>query len=372
MTRIARRHLLSSTLLAAALAPLTLSSAFAGPEAGSPQGSEAGSSQGPEAGSSHGPEAGHRETRAPRLDTLLQSWELSEQARNAIDQANTDFRDKASALETQQFVSRDARHEAWQQLRQAHRAALAEVLDEQQLKALDAYLRLGAPHPGKGPQTAHAASHRELMQALFDSWQLNEDDRQALAQARETLRDDLASLKSRDFDNRDERHAAVKEIREAMHARLAELLSDEQIRVLDLMRQQGRPGLHHGPRHADQRREAIQAIIDSWNLDDEKKAALADAREAMREDMRDLHGEDADNREDRRSAWLEFREEQRERLADILSPAQLDVLEDVMPRHAPRPPRDRAHGGPGHAMKHDCAPGGPDRHALSGLQRPDA
>ncbi|MHB0775828.1 hypothetical protein [Halomonas sp. WWR20] len=356
MIRIAKANLLSSALLSVVLAPLALSSVFASPGTGSSQ----------------VPGNGHGEPRTQRLDTLLQSWKLSEQERNAIDQANTDFRDKASTLKTRQFDSRDARHEAWQQLRQAHRAALAEVLDEQQLKALDAYLRLGTPHPGKGSQTTHAAPHRELMEALFDSWQLSDDDRQALEQARETLRDDLAALKSRNFDNRDERHAALKDVREAMHARLAEILSDDQIRVLDLMRQQGRPGPHHGPRHADQRREAVQAIIDSWNLDDEQKAALADARQAMKEDIQSLRSEGFNDRKEERSAWRAFREAQRERLADILSPAQLDVLEDIMQRHAPRPPRGHAPGGPGHAMKHDGAPGAPEQHGPSGSQRPGA
>jgi len=72
----------------------------------------------------------------------------------------------------------------------------------------------------------------ERATALMDEWQLSDADREQLMQTRESLHASIQSLRSEDFENREQRRQAWEELRESHHAQLAEILSEEQIQEL--------------------------------------------------------------------------------------------------------------------------------------------
>lgn len=307
------------------------------------------------------------------LDKILASWHLSDEQQQQLDALKQQQMESRKQLKEQKFDSREARRDAIQAQRDEHKAALAEILDENQVKVLEAYWAAGKPmhgkhmdkhdgkHHGEGKHADEHGGERggkhmaedgkqrmQLMGALFDSWDLDDDQRSALKDSFKSMRDDMASLKEKDFDSREARKAAVEELRKTQHDRLAKVLSEDQIKVLDLMHQRDK----RGPKMADrQQREGMKALLASWNLSDDQMQALKEVRKEMRDEMHDsmkeMHDDmrdamqDADTKQERVAARqemrkemkeqrLELREEGREKLADVLSAEQLDALEAFM------------------------------------------
>ena len=281
------------------------------------------------------------------LDRILASWHLSDEQQQQLDALKQQQMESRKQLKEQKFDSREARRDAIQAQREEHKAALAEILDENQVKVLEAYWSAGKPMHGKH-MAEDGKQRMQLMGALFDSWDLDDDQRSALKDSFKSMRDDMESLKEKDFDSREARKAAFEELRKTQHDRLAKVLSEDQIKVLDLMHQRDK----RGPKMADrQQREGMKALLASWNLSDDQMQALKEVRKEMRDEMHDSMKEmnddmrdamqDADTRQERVAARqemrkemkeqrLELREEGREKLADVLSAEQLDALEAFM------------------------------------------
>lgn len=326
------------------------------------------------------------------LDKILASWHLSDAQKEKLEALKQQQMESRKQLKEQKFDSREARRDAIQAQREQGKAALAEILDENQVKVLEAYWAAGKPmhgkHMGKHDEKRHAEGkptderggkhmdgerggkhmadngkqRMQLMGALFDSWNLDDDQRSALKDSFNAMRDEMTSLKDQDFDSREARKAAFDDLRKTQHERLAKVLSEDQIKVLDLMHQRDK----RGPKMADrQQREGMKALLASWNLSDDQMQALKEVRKEMRDEMHDsmkeMHDDmreamqDADSREERIAARqemrkemkeqrLELRQEGREKLADVLSAEQLDALEAFMANgmrhHAGKP-----HGG---------------------------
>lgn len=76
-----------------------------------------------------------------RLTTLVDSWELSDEERERLTELRESLYADMQALRGQQFDSREERREAWQSLRDEHREALGEVLTEEQMAALEAFMQ---------------------------------------------------------------------------------------------------------------------------------------------------------------------------------------------------------------------------------------
>lgn len=307
------------------------------------------------------------------LDKILASWHLSDEQQQQLDALKQQQMESRKQLKEQKFDSREARRDAIQAQREEHKAALAEILDENQVKVLEAYWAAGKPmhgkhmgkHDGKrhgegkhaderggergGKHMADNGKQRmQLMGALFDSWDLDDDQRSALKDSFKSMRDDMESLKKTDFDSREARKAAFEDLRKTQHDRLAKVLDADQIKVLDLMHQRDK----RGPKMADrQQQEGMKALLASWNLSDDQMQALKEVRKEMRDEMHDsmkeMHDDmrdamqDADTKQERVAARqemrkemkeqrLELREEGREKLADVLSAEQLDALEAFM------------------------------------------
>ncbi|APX94059.1 hypothetical protein BWR19_14570 [Halomonas sp. 1513] len=90
--------------------------------------------------------AEYREAMQERLTTLVDGWELSDAEREALTEVRQGMYRDMRELRSQAFDSRDERREAYRALRDEHRAALAEILDEQQLEELKATMQ---PNGGK-------------------------------------------------------------------------------------------------------------------------------------------------------------------------------------------------------------------------------
>ncbi|MGQ4879755.1 hypothetical protein ACOJCM_14415 [Billgrantia sp. LNSP4103-1] len=94
-----------------------------------------------------------RQNMQERLTTLVDSWELSDEERERLTELRESLYADVQELREQEFDSREARREAWQSLREAHREALGEVLTDEQIAALEAFMQ---PRHHKG----HGKHHR--------------------------------------------------------------------------------------------------------------------------------------------------------------------------------------------------------------------
>lgn len=79
--------------------------------------------------------------RQARVDALYDEWGLDTATREALGDAQADFRERARALRERRFDERGARRDAWRTLRDDFRDTLATHLDERQLDQLHAALR---------------------------------------------------------------------------------------------------------------------------------------------------------------------------------------------------------------------------------------
>ncbi|MCG6658166.1 hypothetical protein HOP52_10410 [Halomonas campisalis] len=190
------RKLLMPALLAVAIAPLALS-ATAGEK----------------------DDKGWHEQRQERFEAhreaLFERAGLDEATRSALEEAHAEH------------------HEALRELHDQHRQRMDEILDDDQRQAL----RAAKQELHQEKRSAYGAKQRGSLQqrltALVDSWELSDEEREALRETREALYADMAELRGQSFDSRDERREAWQALRDEHHAALAELLTEEQIGALE-------------------------------------------------------------------------------------------------------------------------------------------
>ncbi|MBB3189496.1 hypothetical protein [Halomonas cerina] len=160
----------------------------------------------------------------------------------------------------------------------------------------------------RGPQTA------PHLQALYDRAGLDAETREALNEARA------------------EHQEALKALREEHRQRMDELLDDDQREALEKARREMREAQRAERREAMQ--ERLAALVDSWELSEEKRQALRETRETLYTDMQTLREREFDSREARHEAWQALREEHHAALAEILTEEQIaEMREAVSPRH---------------------------------------
>ncbi|MGB8713241.1 MAG: hypothetical protein WCD50_08945 [Onishia taeanensis] len=204
-----QRHLLAISLTASIALPLT---AAADMQTGAPH------AQDPHQGA--------------RLE-MMSELNLTDEQRDALTEAHQNFSEERQALRDEQ------------------RAAIADILTDEQLATLDAARKAHADHPrGKHHRDGkRGEQRRERMEALLGSWNLSDADLATLREAHETLRDEMRALHEQDFDNRDDRRAAAEAIRDEHDAALAEVLNEEQrhaLAVLMAPHHDRHPRGHHG------------------------------------------------------------------------------------------------------------------------------
>lgn len=200
------RKLLMPALLTLAIAPLSLTALADGQRGGH--------------------HAGHHDA-GPRFEALLERLDLDAETRAAVEEA------------------RQAHHTALRELHAEHRAELEALLSEEQRQAL--------AEARQEHREQRRAAMQERLDALIDGWELSDAQREALTATRATIASDLASFRDREFDDREARREAMRELRESHHAALAEILDEAQ---LDELKEALRPerGGHHGKgsdRHHD-------------------------------------------------------------------------------------------------------------------------
>ena len=113
------------------------------------------------------------------------------------------------------------------------------------------------------------------------------------------------------------------------------MLSGEQLRVLALLTP---PHSERQERLVREHQEMLEALVASWRLDDAQRADFRDARAAFRDTLRQWR--DNAGKPDR-DAWLTAREDYRQSLEEIFTPAQMAMLDDMLPA---------LHKAPRHAM----------------------
>ncbi|PAU78165.1 hypothetical protein [Halomonas salipaludis] len=229
MIRLSLRKTLMPALLALAIAPLSLAVSAA----------------------DHGDDAAQGERyqhkHAAHLDAMQQRLGFDDDTRAELQAAHAEMRDAHRDLKGQDFDSRDERRDAYRELHEQHRAALDDILTDEQREELRSAMR--------EKMQEHRAERREAMQerltALVDGWELSDEERAALTETREALYSDMRELREQEFDSRDERREAYQALRDEHHAALTELLDEQQLEELKAAMQP--KGSKHGHRHHGKR-----------------------------------------------------------------------------------------------------------------------
>lgn len=174
-----------------------------------------------------GQRGGHHDA-GPRHELLLERLDLDAETRAAIDEA------------------RRAHHAALRELHAEHRAELEALLSDEQRQAL--------AEARQEHREQRRAAIQARLDAVIDGWELSDEQREALTATRATIAGDLADFREREFDDREARREALRELRESHHAALAEILDEGQLAELqEAMRPERgeRHGKERGHRHHD-------------------------------------------------------------------------------------------------------------------------
>ncbi|SFT40214.1 hypothetical protein [Halomonas saccharevitans] len=144
-------------------------------------------------------------------------------------------------------AARTEHREAVRELRETHRQRIDEILDDEQREALATARQALYEEQRQEWRNERRQAHREAMQqrltALVDTWQLSDTERETLREVREAIYTDMQALRAREFDSREERREAMRELREAHQEALSRILSDEQLAE---MREAIEPRRRHG------------------------------------------------------------------------------------------------------------------------------
>lgn len=97
-----------------------------------------------------------KELREERLTTLMDEWQLSDEDRASLQQTREGFHESIQSLRARDFESREARRQAWNELRETTHASLAEVLSEEQIDELKHTMM---PDHGRGDRGPHGHHH---------------------------------------------------------------------------------------------------------------------------------------------------------------------------------------------------------------------
>ncbi|MDT8894499.1 hypothetical protein RSO41_07505 [Halomonas sp. I1] len=193
------------------------------------------------------------------------------------------------------------------------------------LAALVAPLSLAASaSPDHAPR--HGDHHKDVRQALFERAGIDQQTRDELSQARESY------------------HQSMDELRAEHRQQVDEILGDDGKAALAKARQQLRE--EHRAEQRQAREARIDALFDEWELSEATREALATQRDTFRAKAEALGEREFENPEARHQAWKELIQSHREALSDYLDDDQLHALRDAMrpEGHGPDRPHGRGHG----------------------------
>lgn len=206
-----QRHLLSISLISSLALPLT---AMAGMPTNAPQGT------------------GPRPHQA-----IMATLDLTDAQRNALHETRQGFRQEHQAL------------------REQERKAIDDILTEEQRASL---MQAREQHQGAARHDQRQMRQQARLDALLDSWSLSDEDRATLKDARQTLMEKMRALHDKTFDSREEKRAAVENLRQDYQAALDDVLNEAQRHALVvlMMPQHGsHPRGHHAEGRGEHRQE---------------------------------------------------------------------------------------------------------------------
>ncbi|QOR39831.1 hypothetical protein HNO52_15885 [Billgrantia diversa] len=213
MRRNTTRNLLIPALLAAAIAPMALTAvAFPGKSDGSWH-------------------EQHQERFEERRQAMFERAGLDEETRSALEEAH------------------DEHYQAMRELHEQHRERMDEILDEEQREALREAKREMRQEMHGERRDERRQDMQERLTTLVDSWGLSDEERERLTELRESLYADMQELRDHQFDSREERREAWQSLHDEHREALGEVLTDEQLAVLEAF-MQPRHAKGHGGHHS--------------------------------------------------------------------------------------------------------------------------
>ncbi|WP_051234310.1 hypothetical protein [Halomonas halocynthiae] len=219
MTLKTIRQCFAPALLAAAMAPLSLSAIAA-----------------PNDATQNDWREGHQQRYSEHRQALFERAGIDAATRQALEDAQTAHRDTINAL------------------RKEHRELMDELISDEQRQAL----KNARQEIRQEMRDEHRQAVQLRIEEQLDEWELSTEEKQALSDIRESFQADMQDLKDRRFDSRDERRKAWQNLRQDHHDAIAEILSEEQIQELrSHMRgaigsQRSRHGSYHQKHHHGQ------------------------------------------------------------------------------------------------------------------------
>ncbi|GHC17775.1 hypothetical protein [Aidingimonas halophila] len=170
------------------------------------------------------------------FEAMAEKWELNDDELEALREVHDDYREQQKAL------------------REEHHQAMADILGEERIEEMTAQKR---DRRHERSQARHEAI-QERLDTLYASWNLDDQEKQALADAHTYMRDRISELRDQEFDSREEKRDAWLEIRDEHRDALAEVLNEDQIDVLKMVMKPGHHGgkPHGKPHHGDQATDA--------------------------------------------------------------------------------------------------------------------
>ncbi|NKB70841.1 MAG: hypothetical protein GKR89_27540 [Candidatus Latescibacteria bacterium] len=212
--------------------------------------------------------------------------------------------------------------EEMQAVRQQHQEALAAILTPAQLQQLEELKAERGQRGGKG-QGRHGHKGGGDKGRLGEALNLSDDQKAQLQTMRQEARQEMeARRENGQRPTREEMEA----FRQQRHDALAAILTPEQLQQLeDIKAERGQRG-GKGRRGGDKGR-----LGEALNLSDDQKAQLQTIRQEARQEMKArLESGERPSREEMEA----FRQQRREAFEGILTPEQLQQLEDIKAERA--------------------------------------
>ncbi len=238
-------------------------------------------------------------------------------------------------------------------------------------------LAMAAPAERAQPPAPHSAKHAHataLKDAVVASWQLDQRQQAALAQADTEFRDGLRQLRSDGPKVAPEaRRGALDALLERQRQQLADVLEPAQLRAYLMLERQAAMPRHPGPAHDPAALDAdLQArftpLFATWQLDQQQSAEVLNAQRTFFDGLHQLKrpgaAPDAEVDDPRGERFRRLIEQRHSALAQVLSPDQVAAFEALT--QPPRPPRA------GQAPAPDAPPAPPAPGTPAAPPAPDA
>jgi Spy/CpxP family protein refolding chaperone len=196
---------------------------------------------------------------------------------------------------------------------------------------LTAFVAVGVYAQDQNPgftDKQHRGRHRfDMTQQL----NLTDEQKTGLKGINEDYRQQMSELKKNEDITVREWKSKMATIRKEHHEKIEKLLTPEQKASLKKMRQHHRGDMK---KHGEQRLEKMKKEL---NLTDDQVAALKKNHEDMAQKFKAIHDDKSLTDEQKKAQFKEYKKQQHDNLKSILTPEQLQKLEQHHKKHPADP-----------------------------------